>query len=180
MEKKIIIASKNPVKINAVKIGFNQTFPNIDFSFEGKSVPSGVSDQPMSDGETILGATNRAQNARVNFPEADFWIGIEGGIEQLENDMMAFAWIVILSNKNIGKGRTGTFFLPKKVTALIQQGMELGEADDIVFGDSNSKQKSGAVGLLTNNIIDRTQLYVPAITLALIPFQNPELYRPSF
>ena len=176
MRKKVIIASKNPVKINAVKIGFGQTFPNNSFSFEGKSLPSGVSDQPMSNQETILGATNRANNAQVNFPDADFWVGIEGGIESVEDDMMAFAWIVITSNKQIGKGRTGTFFLPKKVTALIQQGMELGEADDIVFGDSNSKQKSGAVGLLTNNIIDRTQLYVPAITLALIPFQNPQLY----
>jgi len=166
----------DPVKVNAVNLGFNQTFPNNEFSFEGKSVSSGVSDQPMSDQETMLGANNRAQNAKANFPDADYWVGIEGGIEQLENDMMAFAWIVILSNENIGKGRTGTFFLPKKVTALIQQGMELGEADDIVFGDSNSKQKSGAVGLLTNNIIDRTQLYIPAITLALIPFQNPELY----
>ena len=130
----------------------------------------------MSDQETILGATNRATNAKVNFPDAEYWVGIEGGIESLENEMMAFAWVVILSSHQIGKGRTGTFFLPKKVTELIQQGMELGEADDIVFGDSNSKQKSGAVGLLTKNIIDRTQLYVPAITLALIPFQNPQLY----
>ena len=176
MSQKVIIASKNPVKVNAVKIGFNQTFPNNKFSFEGKSVPSEVSDQPMTDQETILGATNRATNAKADFPDAAYWIGIEGGIELMENDMMAFAWIIILSNENIGRGRTGTFFLPKKVTALIQQGMELGEADDIVFGDSNSKQKSGAVGLLTNDIIDRTQLYVPAITLALIPFQNPELY----
>ena len=176
MKKTVIIASKNPVKINAVKIGFNQTFPNNNFSFEGKSISSGVSDQPMNNQETILGATNRAQNAKVNFPNADFWVGIEGGIELMENEMMAFAWIVICSNEQIGKGRSGTFFLPKKVTTLIQQGMELGEADDIVFGDSNSKQKSGAVGLLTNNIIDRTQLYVPAITFALIPFQNPQLY----
>ena len=176
MRKKVIIASKNPVKINAVEIGFGKTFSNNDFSFDGKSVPSGVSDQPMSNQETILGATNRANNAKANFPNADFWVGIEGGIELVENEMMAFAWIVICSNNQIGRGRTGAFFLPKKITSLIQEGMELGEADDIVFGDSNSKQKSGAVGLLTNNIIDRTQLYVPAITLALIPFQNPTLY----
>ena len=55
MSKKVIIASKNPVKINAVEIGFGKTFSNNEFSFEGVSVPSGVGDQPMSDQETILG-----------------------------------------------------------------------------------------------------------------------------
>ena len=59
---------------------------------------------------------------------------------------------------------------------LINQGKELGEADDIVFGQSNSKQKNGAVGILTNNIIDRTQFYVEAMVLALIPFLNEDIY----
>jgi non-canonical (house-cleaning) NTP pyrophosphatase len=52
----------------------------------------------------------------------------------------------------------------------------LGEADDIVFGRSNSKQDNGAVGLLTDNVIDRAQLYEHAMILALIPFKNELLY----
>jgi len=59
---------------------------------------------------------------------------------------------------------------------LIRQGKELGEADDIVFGRSNSKQENGAVGLLTDNAIDRAQLYEHAMILALIPFKNEALY----
>ena len=90
--------------------------------------------------------------------------------------MMAFAWIVILSKDKKGKARTGTFFLPPKVVELINQGKELGEADDIVFGHSNSKQKNGAVGILTGNLIDRTQFYVEAMVLALIPFLNKDIY----
>jgi inosine/xanthosine triphosphatase len=31
--------------------------------------------------------------------------------------------------------------LPPKIVELLQQGMELGDADDIVFGQTNSKQK---------------------------------------
>ena len=62
------------------------------------------------------------------------------------------------------------------VVDLINQGKELGEADDIVFGHSNSKQKNGAVGILTGNLIDRTQFYVEAMILALIPFLNKEIY----
>jgi non-canonical (house-cleaning) NTP pyrophosphatase len=76
----------------------------------------------------------------------------------------------------IGKGRTGTFLLPPAVAELIRQGKELGAADDIVFGRLNSKQDNGAVGLLTDDVIDRAQLYEHAMILALIPFKNKALY----
>jgi non-canonical (house-cleaning) NTP pyrophosphatase len=54
--------------------------------------------------------------------------------------------------------------------------MELGDADDEIFGASNSKQQNGAVGLLTENAVTRTTLYEQAVIMALIPFKNPELY----
>ncbi len=76
----------------------------------------------------------------------------------------------------IGKGRTGTFFIPPPVADLIRQGKELGEADDIIFQRNNSKQENGAVGLLTGNVIDRKNLYEQAVILALIPFKNSILY----
>jgi len=59
---------------------------------------------------------------------------------------------------------------------LVRQGVELGEADDRIFGRNNSKQQNGAVGLLTGDAVDRAGLYVPAVIFALIPFKNPELY----
>lgn len=174
--KKIIIASKNPVKINAVKIGFEKVFPNLDSEYIGISVPSNVSDQPMTNEETLTGAINRANNAKKERPDADFWIGIEGGIDKINNEMEVFAWIVITTNDKTGKAKTGTFFLPQKIMELVDSGKELGDADDIVFGHNNSKQKSGAVGMLTGDIITRTSYYVEAVVLALIPFKNTELY----
>ena len=174
--KKVIVASKNPVKINSADIAFNKMLSDQLFEFEGVSVPSGVSDQPMTNKETFIGAKNRAENAKNKYPDADFWIGIEGGIEKIENEMEAFAWVYILDQNKSGKSRTSTFFLPKKVVELIDEGLELGEADDIVFADSNSKQKNGAVGILTGDVMDRTSYYVEAVTLALIPFKNKTLY----
>ena len=176
MESKIIVASKNPIKIKATKLGFQKVFENINFEFEGVSVPSGVSDQPMSNQETLQGAINRATHAKNDFPKSKYWVGIEGGIEKVGEEMMAFAWVVILSNDAIGKARTGTFFLPQKVVELINQGKELGEADDIVFGVANSKQTNGSSGLLTNNVMTRIRFYRPAVILALIPFQNETLF----
>ncbi len=173
--KKIIVASKNPVKLNATKIGFEKMLGS-DFEFVGISVPSGVPDQPMSSHETFQGAQNRATNAQTEMPEADFWVGLEGGIEKQENDMECFAWCVVLSKEKMGKARTSTFFLPQKIVELVNSGMELGAADDVVFSRDNSKQKNGAIGILTGDIVDRTTYYADAVVLALIPFKNSELY----
>lgn len=172
----VVIASNNPVKVRAVKIGFERMFPGEPFEFQTVSVSSGVSNQPFTDEETFRGACNRSENAMEVSLQADYWVGVEGGVEALDEEISAFAWIVIRSRDALGKGRTGTFFLPPAVTELIHQGKELGEADDIVFGRSNSKQENGAVGLLSGNVIDRAQLYEQAVILALIPFKNPGLY----
>jgi inosine/xanthosine triphosphatase len=174
--KKVIIVSKNPVKINAVKIGFEKMFPDMEFQFESVSVPYGIADQPMNNQETMINAKNRAENAKNAINNADYWVGIEGGVEKSGTEMEAFAWVVIKSKNCEGKARTGTFFLPKKIVELIDAGKELGEADDIIFGRTNSKQKNGAVGILTGDIIDRTKYYTEAVILSLIPFKNKELY----
>lgn len=175
--KKIVLASTNPVKEEAVLIGFRQMFPGEDFLVQTSSVPSGVSDQPFSDEETQRGALCRVENAVREQPQADYWVGVEGGVEDVQGELWAFAWVVVRSNAITGKGRTGTFLLPPRVAKLVRSGIELGEADDIVFERSNSKQVNGAVGLLTDNVINRAQLYAHAVALALIPFKNPDLYK---
>lgn len=174
--KKIVVASENPVKLNAALAGFRKMFPTEEFAAEGAVVPSGVRSQPMGDRETLEGAHNRIENASKEMP-ADFWVGIEGGIEEKESGMEVFAWIVIKSKSGkYGRGKTGTFFLPSQVVELIKQGKELAEADDIVFKRSNSKSTNGAVGILTGDVIDRTKYYTEAVVLALIPFKNEHLY----
>jgi len=130
----------------------------------------------MSDGETLQGAKQRAMHAKEAYPDAHFWVGIEGGIAIEDELMTAFAWIVVIGKEGSGQAKTGTFVLPNKIANLVKEGKELGEADDLVFGKTNSKQKSGAVGLLTDDLIDRTSYYTQAVILALIPFRNVDLY----
>lgn len=170
-----MVASKNPVKMDAVKDALS-VFLNEDFDLQGVSVESGVSDQPMSDAETLLGAETRVKNTQNQFPGYDFYVGVEGGVEETVSGLMAFAWIVISNSEKTGKARTASFFLPPEVARLVHQGIELGDADDIVFSKSNSKQQNGAIGLLTNDVITRKLLYLPAVQMAFIPFLNPELY----
>ncbi|MDW1833259.1 DUF84 family protein, partial [Vibrio sp. Vb1755] len=79
--QKVVIASLNPAKINAVKSAFQSSFPQQTFEFVGISVPSEVADQPMTNEETHRGSVNRVKNAKVEMPTADFYVGLEAGIE---------------------------------------------------------------------------------------------------
>ena len=67
---KVIVASTNPVKRNAAQQGFLKVFPDKKFVFSGVKIPSGVSDQPMTDKETYQGALNRAKNAKAKLKPA--------------------------------------------------------------------------------------------------------------
>ncbi|KAF5497706.1 hypothetical protein N0V92_000428 [Colletotrichum tropicale] len=174
----VVVSSKNPVKINAAKQGFELALVG-DFEFKGVSVPSGVPDQPLSDKETLLGALTRVRNAQEVEKDADYWVGIEGGVEVPEDANGAylnFAWIVVANREGkVGKARSAAYYLPEESANYLRQGMELGHADDAVFGHVNSKQTRGSVGLLTDDLIDRTKYYSHAMILALIPFKNSKL-----
>jgi inosine/xanthosine triphosphatase len=172
----LVIASRNPVKSNAILRGFQTYFPEVHFETQNIDVPSGVREQPLGDEETRQGALNRIQAARAACPQGDYWTAIEGGVMDVDNHMSAFAWIAISTRQRTGWSRSASFFLPQKVAELVRQGVELGHADDKVFNRSNSKQNNGAVGILTADAIDREELYTHAVLLALIPFLNPTLY----
>lgn len=175
--KKIIVASKNPVKISATKSAFERMFPNEKFTVDGVSVDSGVPDQPFSEEQTLEGAMNRANNAKKANPDADFYVGMEGGLIKYKDELRSIAWMYIISKDGkTGKGRTGTLIISKRVSDLVLGGMELGEADEIVFKTKNIKTKSGGLGILTQGNITRKDHYEYATILALIPFVNPELY----
>lgn len=173
---RIIVGSKNPVKVGCTREAFTQAFGKVGV-VEGVDALSNIPAQPRSEEETLLGAKNRASHAKNLVPEADYWVGIEGGVDEDTQGMYAFAWIYVVHRSGkCSQSKTGTFYLPPKVVTLIREGMELGHADDLVFQAQNSKQKGGSVGLLTQGIITREDYYQQAMVLALIPFLNESLY----
>ena len=178
--KTIAVGSLNPVKIQSALIGFQSMFEELQFEAKGFDVASGVSDQPISDHETRLGATNRAMALRLvpDASESDYFVGIEGGVETIGETLFASAWIVIIDSKGkVSSGRSGSFALPPRVKQLVESGIELGHANDQVFKETNSKQSGGAVGSLTKGVVTRQLLYEHAMALALCGFCLPELYE---
>ncbi len=174
---RLVVSSTNPVKLRAVAHGVRNAFPDDDVTIASVAVDSGVSEQPATDAETLTGAENRARAAREARPDGDFWFGVEGGVEDSPQGMLTFAWIVAVDREGrVGRARSAAFVLPEAVAEKVRGGMELGHADDEVFGRTDSKRQDGAIGLLTSGALDRAGLYAPAVTAAMIPFLNPALY----
>jgi inosine/xanthosine triphosphatase len=169
----VIITSLNPAKISAVEQAFSECFPDQAFEFLGVKVNSDVPEQPMNDLETRQGACNRIANARREYPDADYYVGLEAGIE----GKFTYAWMIIENKmKQRGESRSASLILPPTVLAQLNGNNELGDVMDEVFNTSNIKQKGGAIGLLTQQRLTRGSVYQQALILALIPFLNPELY----
>lgn len=67
--------------------------------------------------------------------------------------------------------------LPARVAALVRSGVELGHAMDIVTSSSGTKHGAGAVGILTNGIIDRQRAYEMILTYAFAPLLAPDFWN---
>ena len=181
--QKIVIAvgSGNPCKVEAVRAAFARCFPGRALDVFACAVPSGVSDQPMGSEETLRGARNRATAAAAasTLRQVSFSVGLEGGLERdaSSGTLACFAWMAILNARGgWGTSRTASFDLPPPIARLIEDGLELGDADDKFFKRTGSKAGEGVVGLLTHGIIDRAAYYEHALVMALIPFTNASIY----
>ncbi|CDH06511.1 MULTISPECIES: inosine/xanthosine triphosphatase [Xenorhabdus] len=168
----VIAATTNPAKIKAISLAFDDVFGPGTYRIEDVNVDSSVPQQPIGNTETRTGARHRVMAARQVRPEADFWVGVEAGIE----DDMTFAWMVIEYKQIRGESRSASLMLPEKVLEGIREGRELGHEMAYLTGVDNIKQKGGAIGFFTNGILTRTSVYHQALILALVPIHH-EIYK---
>jgi len=170
----VAVGSTNPVKVGAVRAVLAPLAP--DARFEGVAVPSGVSDQPFGDDETIRGARARADRALVAL-DADLGVGIEGGCVETPEGLRTCAWAVVVNRA--GKSGTGGSLampLPAAVGRMILDGVELGHAMDSLVSGHDTKRGAGAVGILTAGLMDRQRAYEVLVAYALAPFLTPEYW----
>ena len=175
---KVLIGSENIVKIESARQSFSKFFNPLDI--HKLRVDSGVSAQPINE-EVFTGAKNRAEHAkRINDEQhlnANFFVGIEGGILQMYNRWFQFTVIYILDSQHRNSfSTTGLYELPNWIVEKLLAGIELSDIIDELAKDTNTKEKQSASGFLTNGEVDRLQNYTQAITFALIPFLQDNLY----
>lgn len=175
---KILVGSANPVKVESVKEAFSLYFENVEVI--SLDVESGVSVQPIND-ETFAGARNRALNLmKINDEQnlgADFFVGIEGGITKQFDKWFAFGCMCVVDREsNEGFGTSPHFELPGIVVEKLLKGIELGNVMDEIMNEQNTKQKSGAIGYFTNGVMNRKELYIEGLKVAVIPFLHKNLF----
>jgi inosine/xanthosine triphosphatase len=129
----------------------------------------------------IHGAKIRAKHCLTNLEkEADFGVGIEGGIASNKYGTFLKAWVVILTKTNeIGIGSSPAILMPKTWTEAITETHELGKVVDsnAGTGKTNIKQKEGAFGVLTDNLIERKDALSLAVISALSVIKKKKLYK---
>jgi len=163
---KVIVGSKNPVKVNAATNAMKLLFPESQIETLSMDAPSGVPAQPMTDSDT----------RRQRHTEADYYFAMEGGVDHFEFGPATFAYIAIAHQQRLSIGRGALLPLPMQVYQALEAGEELGHVMDRLFNTVNIKQKGGAIGLLTHGHATRESNYTQAIILAMAPFLNPEIY----
>lgn len=172
---KIVVGSTSPVKINAVKQAFSEYYT--DFRVESVAIPSGVNPFPWSDEEMLQGAMNRAKGAQEKFPDADFAVGLEGGLQQLGDWMMVKQLAVVIRGGEVGVGLSSGYDCPKGILEQIKPQKESSRKKiDSFFGSDEILSNKGPIGVLTKFKMTRTDSSIDAVLCALTRFVSPEYY----
>ena len=131
---------------------------------------------PLSDDELRAGALARARGA-LERSEAEIAFGLEGGATlDGERSWLTGLVIALARDGRIGEAAWGRMLLPRSVTARLRAGEELGDVIDDLFARRESKRQTGAIGLLTDNAVTRTDAFADLVAMACAPFLHPELY----
>ena len=170
---RVAVGSKNPTKVEGVKLAFKQYFEDVEVI--PKDVDSGVPAQPFND-DVIKGAINRAINA---FEDCDFSVGVEAGLFSVRNTItgyMDFQVAVIYDGKNFTIGFGPGFEFPPCVIKETLRGREVGDVMEELTGIEKIGERMGAIHYLTKGVISRIELTRIAATMALIPWINFNIY----
>jgi inosine/xanthosine triphosphatase len=150
------VGSTSPMKLRAARKAFATFFKRA--KVVGVEVPSGVSPQPLSFGEVVKGARERARRA---FRDCDYSVGIEAGVFRIASVSSRPFQITMacdFDGAREGLGSGPFFELPP---AFLKQ---------IVRSDE------GSVARVTKGKVTREAVTADAIVMALAPFVAPEHY----
>ncbi len=176
MADTVIVGSKNPAKVDAVREILQEYSHLKDLEVVGTDVSSDVPDQPRSLEETTNGAVNRAKNA---FGQCTYSVGIESGlmpVPHTKSGYMDVCVVAIYDGSELHLGLSSAFEFPDtEITRMIMEdGLDMSEAINKAGMTADPKIGSGqgAIGILTKGRVDRKEYTKQALRMALIHIDN--------
>jgi inosine/xanthosine triphosphatase len=149
---KVMVGSLNPVKVAAVR--------EVLVRFHPQAAETGA-----------------LTRARESLQDGDLGVGIEAGVWEREDGLYDVQYCVIVD----GMGRTTMghgmgFRYPPAIAERVRRGMAVGDACAGLFEEGDQGSGMGAIGILTNGVLDRKALTEQAVMAAMVPRVRKELY----
>jgi len=172
---KVVIGSGSPIKKLAVMAALKKMDLN-NVEVECISVESGVGDQPVGTPKMEKGASTRAMRSGIIRPGADYYIGIENGLVQINGGWFSTACVFVLNSNGVRHISFTTHFpIPEKMAArAMTHNIEL---------SAIIKEKEPSLGggkdpmnYLSKGTIKREEMLTQALMCAFVPFFNEESY----
>ncbi len=190
---RIAIGSTRAPKVEAVKEAWEIFSSKVltswddDAEFSPFDVPTEAPDMPVTVGQLMTGAQQRADHLMLQLKrekaEADFYVGLEGGFNVVDprgarRQVFLESWAFV-SDGHLGYfGHGGGIHVPRAIsTQVIDRGIELGIVIDRFAQKREVSSQQGVWGVLTRDIINRQHSFVVALIAAFAPFYNSEAYR---
>jgi len=165
----VALGSTNNDKVNILREALS------DFEKEVEiikvAVQPNISEQPLSEEETIKGAINRAKSALIAKPEVDFAVGLEGGLTKIENKGYFLVCVAAICNRNnnIHLGISSKLQLPEEVSDQIDKGGFFGT---VIRDYAQKPQNSKNLAVLLKILISRKQPFIEAIRNAYLVYKS--------
>jgi inosine/xanthosine triphosphatase len=192
----IAVGSQRGPKLDAVRDAVEQIAHLLgsaaEFQVRGFDVDSGVGHTPLSSGESMRGAQQRAE-ALMRIPQAAtetfrYFVGLEGGLEVITSDqklnenmrrrVFLESWAYVSDGVRGHFGRSGAIELPASLAVeVLDHRVELAAAIDKFAGRAGIRDSNGAWGVLSADLISRREAFRVALIAAFAPFYNAALYR---
>lgn len=166
---KVIIATSNPEKIEAIRKVFERYFRNKKVEAYSFATRSGVPRQPCNE-DVFKGAQNRIEKIRSKVEDWDFLVSCEGGlINQYGNWFNVQVVMIEHKNGRKGIGISQGFQLPDKYV-LEAQKTSVAKLLDRLF------EGKGGLRVLTKGLYDRKRTVMDGTVMALTRIINGEIW----
>lgn len=172
---KILLGTTSQSKLDIVK-----SILHSDYEIVPVDVESGITDQPLDQNTTVEGAVNRAKNAvgsSGSLQEYEFSIGLEGGLEKINNLYYLVCVVALVDPKgDIYMGISNKLPLPKEVSGRIEKGEQFGVAIREFMKNIQNNSSNNSTQLIEHiqELIDRKKSFSMALNTALFTFNFKE------
>lgn len=157
----------------------------VDAKVVARPVTTSAPAMPLTDWQLMEGARERAlavqDSLRSKRMDADLYVGLEGGFHSIsiQGEWHTFlrGWAYATDGEKDSFGASPSIAVPPSIVkSVVEARRELGLVIDEVAGTRDVRSRQGAWGVLSRDLVTRSDSFELALIAAFAPFYNAKLY----